>query len=46
LAKALVHEHGVQDKVCFILADVRRLPFRNKAFDEVVSIGVLNISKG
>jgi len=40
LAKALAHEHGVKEKVCFILADACRLPFRDKVFDEVVSIGV------
>ncbi|MHA1832381.1 MAG: class I SAM-dependent methyltransferase [Candidatus Baldrarchaeia archaeon] len=40
LAKALVHEHGVKEKVCSILADACRLPFRDKVFDEVVSIGV------
>lgn len=39
LAKTLTCKHSVQDRISFIIADARRLPFRKEIFDGVVSFG-------
>ena len=38
LAKILIREHGVRDRISFIVADACRLSFQNKVFDGVISI--------